>query len=189
MYRDYSKQQDEIKTIRERTLKLKLSDADVRRLAEKAGAYGLTVSELIENFIGDLVCGTYSNGSDERDYAERWFDRCWFGMFPDNTFLKFLIEWGDVYHALELWDDIQQAKEEIDEIKSHPEDYDEFELPAVQEDMDYWQEQLEEYFVSYQNESSEAVDSSLERGMEKVLEWRKKNFMLMEPVSFASPPL
>ena len=103
--------------------------------------------------------------------------------------MKFLIEWGGVYHALELWDDIQQAKEEIDEIESRPEDYDEFELPAVQEDIDYWQEQLEEYFVSYQNEGSEAVDSSLESGMEKVLEWRRKNFTLMEPVSFASPSL
>lgn len=175
-------QQKEIATIRERTLKLKLSDADVRRLAEKAGAYDLTVSELIENFIGDLVCGTYSNGSDERDYAEQWFERCWFSMFPDNTFLKFLIEWGDVYHALELWDDIQQAKEEIDEIRNHPEDYDEFELPAVQEDMGYWREQLEEYFISYQNTTYEAVDSNLENGMKKVLAWRKRISALMDPV-------
>ena len=27
-----------------------------------------TIGELIENFAGDLVGGTYSNGSDERDY-------------------------------------------------------------------------------------------------------------------------
>lgn len=186
MYRDYSWQQDEIKTICERILKLRLSDADVRRIAEKAGAHGLTISELIENFIGDLVGGTYSNGSDERDYAEQWFERCWFGMFPDNTFLKFLIELGAVYHVLELWDDIQQAREEIDRIKSRPEDYDEYELPAMQEDMDYWQEQLEEYFTSYQSETCENADTSLESGMEKVLEWRKKNFVLLKPVPFVS---
>lgn len=47
---------------------MNLSDADVRRLAEKSGEGGLTISELLENFIGDLVDGTYSNGSDERMY-------------------------------------------------------------------------------------------------------------------------
>lgn len=81
-------QQEEIETIRSRTIEVKLSDADVKRISEKAAAHGLTVGELIENFIGDLVCGTYSNGSDERMYAEQWFERCWFGMFPDLTFLR-----------------------------------------------------------------------------------------------------
>lgn len=64
-------QQEEIETIRSRTIEVKLSDADVKRISEKAAAHGLTVGELIENFIGDLVCGTYSNGSDERMYAEQ----------------------------------------------------------------------------------------------------------------------
>lgn len=51
-------QQEEIETIRSRTIEVKLSDADVKRISEKAAAHGLTVGELIENFIGDLVCGT-----------------------------------------------------------------------------------------------------------------------------------
>ena len=56
-------QQEEIETIRSRTIEVKLSDADVKRISEKAAAHGLTVGELIENFIGDLVCGTYSKRS------------------------------------------------------------------------------------------------------------------------------
>ena len=36
---------------------------------------------------GSDLCGTYSNGSDERMYAEQWFERCWFGMFPEHTLL------------------------------------------------------------------------------------------------------
>lgn len=47
-------QQEEIETIRSRTIEVKLSDADVKRISEKAAAHGLTVGELIENFIGDL---------------------------------------------------------------------------------------------------------------------------------------
>lgn len=85
-------QEAEIKSIKARDFQLKLSDADVERLFLKAGEAGLSVSELLENFIGDLVCGTYSNGSDERDYASQWFDRCWFGMgYGEISFLQWLI--------------------------------------------------------------------------------------------------
>jgi hypothetical protein len=73
-------QEKEIGTIKERTITLKLSDADCERIAKKAGEHGLTVGMLLENFIGDLIDGTYSNGSDERDRAEQWFERCWFGI-------------------------------------------------------------------------------------------------------------
>jgi hypothetical protein len=67
-------QKKEIETIRERKITVKLSDADCDRLARKCGEHGLTIGELIENFVGDLVGGTYSNGSDERDYADQWFE-------------------------------------------------------------------------------------------------------------------
>ena len=85
-------QQKEIETIRERKITVKLSDADCDRLARKCGEHGLTIGELIENFVGDLVGGTYSNGSDERDYADQWFERCWFGMFPEPTLLNHLLK-------------------------------------------------------------------------------------------------
>ena len=38
-------QQEEIETIRSRTIEVKLSDADVKRISEKAAAHGLTVGE------------------------------------------------------------------------------------------------------------------------------------------------
>lgn len=107
------KQQEEIKTIRKRTIELELSDSDAKRIAEKAGAHGLTVGKLLESFIGDLVYGTYSNGSDERDLAGQWFDRCWFGMFPGMTFLSYLVEWGGIDEVLQAWDDIADSTENI----------------------------------------------------------------------------
>lgn len=67
--RDYNSRKNEIEIIKPRTITVNLSDADVKRLAEKSGEGGLTISELLENFIGDLVDGTYSNGSDERMYG------------------------------------------------------------------------------------------------------------------------
>jgi hypothetical protein len=64
-------QEEEIKTIKQREVQLQLSDADCKRILEKAAMVGMTVGELLENFIGDLVGGTYSNGSDERMFARQ----------------------------------------------------------------------------------------------------------------------
>lgn len=101
-------QKKEIETIRERKITVKLSDADCDRLARKCGEHGLTIGELIENFVGDLVGGTYSNGSDERDYADQWFERCWFGMFPEPTLLNHLLNFGyEPEHYLDMLENVE----------------------------------------------------------------------------------
>lgn len=87
-------QRKEIETIRERTITVNLSDADCHRLMLKCGESGLTVGKLVENFVGDLIDGTYSNGSDERDLVCQWFERCSFGLFQAQTLLSHLIWQG-----------------------------------------------------------------------------------------------
>ena len=115
-------QQLEIKTIKERTIEIKLSDADVERLYKKAGSASLSVSELLENFVGDLVDGTYTNGSDERDALTNWFERCYFGMFPEESFLKYLIDQDTIEEFLELYNDMRSSVDQIpimeEEIKT-----------------------------------------------------------------------
>ena len=107
-------QRKEIETIKKRQIKLELSDADCDRLARKCGEYGLTIGELIENFVGDLVDGTYSNGSDERMYAQQWFERCWFGMFPEPSLLNHLLSEGhEPQHFLDALNNIETAKRDI----------------------------------------------------------------------------
>ena len=110
-------QKKEIETIKGRTLVLNLSDADCDRLLQKAASGGMTVSELLEHFIGDLVDGTYSNGSDERYLAQDWFDRCGFLRREDSLLLHYLLEEdADIAHFVELY-------EENEEYKSHPEEF------------------------------------------------------------------
>lgn len=107
-------QQKEIETIRERTFKIRLSDADVERLALKAASGGLLPEELLQNFIGDLVRGTYSNGSDERMYAEQWFDRCWFSSYaPTSSLIQHLARMGCLEHAIELREKLRYSKEDV----------------------------------------------------------------------------
>lgn len=104
---DENMQKTDIAAIKKRRLILNLSDADVARLCERTAGVGLTPEKLLENFIGDLVDGTFSNGSDERMYANQWFERCWFSLFPENTFLRYLTEAGKL-------NEIQDCLEEVE---------------------------------------------------------------------------
>ena len=115
----YEDRKKESETIKERTLVLKLSDADCDRILQKAASHGMTVSGLLESFIGDLVEGTFTNGSDERYLAEDWFNRCGFERDDKRTLLWHLLEQNaDLENFIELY-------EENEEYKSHPEEFEE----------------------------------------------------------------
>ena len=72
--------------------------------------------------------GTYSNGSDERDYADQWFERCWFGMFPEPTLLKMcirdrlnhLLNLGyEPEHYLDMLENVETIKSDIEITKQN----------------------------------------------------------------------
>jgi len=108
-------QKQEIETMKEKKITVKLSDADCDKLIRKCGEYGITAGELIENFIRDLVGSTYSNGSDERDYIEQWFERCYFGEFPKQTLLNHLLNSGyEPKQYLKTLQDIESTKKDIE---------------------------------------------------------------------------
>lgn len=167
----------EIETIKERSIKLNLSDADCVRISELCGRHNLTVSKLLENFIGDLVDGTYSNGSDEREFAERWFERCWFGTPVDETLLKWLLDYGiDVEEFLDLIDNIKVGYEELELYKKDPGLYDEEEVEYLKIDIDSWEEELKDYKSRYLKENSKA---EWEKEIADVRKWftAKKNMV------------
>lgn len=117
-------QRAEIATIKPRTFTLELSDADIKRLYEKTAADGITPAELLEGFIGDLLDGTYSHGSDERELASAYYDRCCYEFHRTGS----LLEWALHEYRLE---EITNALEEIDETagdlgyyEQHPDDPD-----------------------------------------------------------------
>ena len=99
------RQEAEIKTIKPRNITINLSDADVERLFGKTYVNGITPSELIEGFLGDLIDGTYSNGSDERMLADEYFERCCYGMGADYTFLRWALECEYYDNIIDLIDD------------------------------------------------------------------------------------
>ena len=169
-------QKKEIETIRERNITVKLSDADCERLVRKCGEHGLTVGELIANFVGDLVGGTYSNGSDERMYADQWFDRCWFGMFPEPTLLNHLLCWGyEPEDYLETLDNIETAIKEKEYLAEHPEEADE-EAQYLDDDIESWQEELKDMRADWKPEKEPNMDEELEI----IKKWVKERRNLMD---------
>lgn len=139
--KDYSNQKAEIATIKKRNISISLSDADCERLAIKAGTVGLTVDELLSNFIGDLVDGTYSNGSDERMLADEWYNRCSFSFCPEVTLLNFLLSSGssrDIDNLIYYYDEIQKLKASIAYATEFPEDCEDCEnnVQSLKEDLE-----------------------------------------------------
>jgi len=128
----YKDNKQEAETVRERIYKIRLSDADVERLAKRALSYNLSPAELLENFIGDLVDGTYTNGSDERMYADQWAERCWFALdepgknmihffFGDNMFGR---EFSDLEEIKERIEDEKRTIASLEEDIANPENWD-----------------------------------------------------------------
>lgn len=141
-----------------RTITLELPDEDFRRLCKKAGEAGLKISALLENFVQDLVGGTRTNGSDERMHANDWFDRCWFGMEFNHSFLQHLVEWGGLENAIDIWDTLELYKDE--------ENPDEEILEEIRE----MEEELKDMFDEYKSWHKDATDS-FEEEMANVVEW------------------
>lgn len=175
----YEERKEEIKTTKGRQLTIELSDADVRRLCEKAGQSGLTVAELLQNFIGDLVDGTYSNGSDERICAQQWFERCWFDAAPNNTFLVYLLTVSNIESVLLLWNSIQENKLELEQNKAklQSKELTIQDIHSIQEDIDYVKDEikndvdeLEGIFEDYKK--SGGTNASFDDEIEKVLQWQ-----------------
>lgn len=163
-------QLEEIKTIRKRTFQLELSDADTERLAIKAAQAGLTIEELLQNFIGDLVCGTYSNGSDERMYAQDWYDRCWFGSFaPTSSLLQHLARNNTIDDVFELRKQLRSLLGELVD-----EDLTEDERSEIESDIKNIRVKFAELCAPFTNPAER----------QKVIEWHDK---LQQLISGESP--
>lgn len=141
------------------SIPIELSKADLRSLCCKAGSVGLTVGELLENFINDLIIGERSNGSDERMYAEQWFQRCWFSIdYGTSSFLSYL-------YNMTMIDYVEGLLEELEHYDSaHKlEDYENLERQEIQNE-------LEGIFNDYKEECKNE-SCSFKEEIEEIKKW------------------
>ena len=95
-------------------IELNLSEETELELRVKAARGGLTASELLSAFVHDLVEDDRSNGSDERMYANDWYDRCYFTHGPADDFYTWLARRYELEAAMEDWSVIADARADME---------------------------------------------------------------------------
>ena len=141
-----NQQAEEIATIKDRTYTLRLSDADVKRICDRAVIEGTTVEKLLTDFIGNLVDGTYSQGSDERALANEYVERCIYRFDGEpEMFMRWLLIYGDAHDLALRLDILEDALKENDE-----------------EEVEYQNQEIRAQYTEYQNDGGkQSYDDAL----------------------------
>lgn len=160
---------DEAKTVAPRNITLSLSDADCLRIAEFAGMHNTTVSNILEEFIGNLIDGTYSSGSDERMLASQYFERTGTSWMFDKSFLTWTFNnWVDTDSFADMVSDIAYDYDIINDPESGAED-----VAGCKEDLSFiLQTFREDYYDPYKEDEKEPV--SFDIAVEQALTWYKQ---------------
>lgn len=165
----YSQQLKEIPTIREREIELRLSDADCERITEFCERYGLTLSELLRSFIGDLVDGTHSNGSDERMYAQEWLDNSRSNFSNRKSLLYYLFTNGSIDDLIDTLNDIRIVKKEVEACEKHKDAED---LAEAKMDLKLYEEELENMLWDYMNDNNPTAN--IQQEIQDCIEWKNQ---------------
>lgn len=126
-----------------------LSDKEAERLYIKASMGGMTIGQLMESFAQDLICGSYTNGSDERDLANMWYDRRGFDMPPGflSHTLTYKGEEG-VRGLVRGWENLKEAEERL--AGGIEEFWDQEDMDGEAEDARQGRLELEEVYHRYE---------------------------------------
>ena len=139
----YKDQEMDMETLRERTIAVKLTDSECDDLAMAAGKEGKTISELVTEFIGDLINGTYTGGSDERLMIMEWWGRRII-FWDRESLLSYLLQHDeDVGQFLNAWEERERCKADPVEYAREVEDLGPGEKPwfdeAIDEALEDWE--------------------------------------------------
>ena len=152
-----------------KTFSMRLTASEAEHLYRKASQAGLTIGELMESFAQDLICGSRSHGSDERDCANRWYDRCIF--CPPDNFLSYMLACegeGEVRSLAERWNSLKELEERLE--KGIEEFWDQEEMDDEAEDARIGREELEKAYLQYETERK-AKGPGLEEEMKELIRW------------------
>lgn len=163
-------------TLHKRTITLTLTDYVLENLAKKAGAVDMTIGELLSGFAADLV-GNYltpgTHGSDERIYANAWFDRCGFETFAEKSFLRWLLIHDGVESFLGDYLEMIACEKDVTEADSQEE------LENAAADLEYYKGEVDDYYKQYTKFAAGSPEP-FEVATKRVLEWQMELDKLKE---------
>ena len=143
---------------------LELYEEDLKSILYKVAADGIDLSTLLTGFIGDLVASNYCrNGSDEVDRANSYYDRCWYGIYNEDTFLHYLIGSFEIDYFLSVFEDAELYKEWIADGEDYKEELKEAEVT------------LKAYYEEWAKRWKEGkVPQDKDTAVKSVSDWRKE---------------
>ncbi|MEY8428578.1 hypothetical protein AALA00_12845 [Lachnospiraceae bacterium 46-15] len=98
-------------------IKLNVQKESWKSLWLMAKRYGISLEELLEQFVADLTCKAGSGGSDERELAERWYYRS-FEMMEEDAFVSYLCSNEDlIEEVMELKERIAKSEQYVYELR------------------------------------------------------------------------
>ena len=159
---------------KERIIRLNLTDEDVKALIAKAGSVGLTVGELIQGFVADLVCGNGTHGSDERGLANAWFDRCGFAAFAPPTLLHYLL---DMCYDPERYLNLLQYQDNLESAIA--EETDEEEIAWIRGERRVLAKELEAITEEWQP----YYEPNMDEEISEIRAWVKERKELLQPTA------
>ena len=164
-------QQEEAATIKSRKVAINLSDNDCIRISKLCGVHNISIETLLENFIGDLVAGTYSNGSDERMYAKLYFNRTWMSWYNDNvTLISYLIDKWLLEEFISHTELLQSLEYDYKCFTEHPDECDDNDIKDIQEEIIDCKADIQDIINDFL-EVCENPDISISDEIEKAKRW------------------
>lgn len=150
---------------------VQLTESDMKDFCELAYKNGVKPAEILAGFINDLVCGAYTRGSDERMFAEQYFDRCAYGMFAEQTFCRYVLSCDNLELLQIALIDIETLKRELEYYAENPDDPDgtaEW-LQQMQDDIKERNEEIQEMYERYTKHTENP--ETLEQGLQGVQDY------------------
>lgn len=141
---------------------IKLSLTEAYNLWKKVGSSGLSINNLLEYFIVDLIQGN--------TYIDQWFESR-FGS-PEKTFLRYLLERDILERTVAEWEEVQIMRKDLEYAVSHKKKYylgDKTE--DIKKCLEIWLEKLNDIFTGFQLWTKEETSGTLDQEMEKVSNW------------------
>lgn len=149
-------------------LTLKLTGEDADRICRKAGEAEITVTELLQEFIGDLIHGRHTGGSDERDCADMWFNRRYSMLCDNNDFVRYALMYYNVDELLRVQESIEEYEEMLQD-EEYEEDWD-----GLRENVEAWKSELEEVYAGFLEWSEpKKAEKNLDEDMQRLAAWKE----------------
>lgn len=148
------------------TVGLDLTEQEAKELMCLAGRCGFTVGELLTAFVSDLVNSDRRHGSDERDLASAWYNRCGFEIDHASSYLTYLLTYGLMDEFKYYYDLLPSLERELAD-----EDTTDEEREEIQEDVQDVKDEIQELWNEYLAEERPEPTPDYESEIAKILEW------------------